>query len=99
MIKIYRMINGEEILGKVVSEANEQIVIENPVSLQQAPGRSDSERPTVFFVPYAPFSNDKEVTFNKVHVSSEYEPIVDIVNKYNSIFGSGIVLAKSSDIV
>ena len=90
-----RMITGEELLGKRISETDECIELENLVVVHQAPSQNNSDAATIYLYPYAQLANSKKFSIRKSAMVCVYEPIVELLNKYNSVFGSGIILPKS----
>jgi hypothetical protein len=46
---------------------------------------------TVGLAPYAPFAKDHKVPIFPAHVVSVYDPGKEMLNTYNTKFGSGIV--------
>jgi hypothetical protein len=47
-------------------------------------------------IPYAPYLKDNRVKISNQFVIWCEEPIKDLYNQYNSIFGTGIVVAGAS---
>lgn len=93
-IIVARLLTGEEVLGKVVSKTDTQIEFENLVHVHHTPSKQNQESTTIFLAPFAPLSNDKKISLTASNVLCTYEPIVELLNKYNSVFGSGIILPK-----
>ncbi|MFN4975306.1 MAG: hypothetical protein ACK5GV_08685 [Bacteroidota bacterium] len=91
-VLVARLLTNEEILGKQISITDEYIEFENLVVVHQAPSQNNSEATTIFLAPYAPLSNSKKILIRKSLLVCTYEPMVDLLNKYNSVFGSGIVI-------
>jgi hypothetical protein len=50
----------------------------------------------VALMPWIPFSDNKEFTIKSNMVVTEYTPSVELINRYNSMFGSGIQIASAS---
>ena len=93
-VKIVRFIAGEELLGDVEQVDENTVRITNPtlISAMQNPKSGNMD---VHMAPFAPLSASKSVEFSVTHVLCQYEPVVDIINKYNNVFGSRIVLPNS----
>jgi hypothetical protein len=92
-----RIISGEDILGEIESETDEQFVITNPVGIAIVP--TPTGQHNVGFAPFPIHSEQKKgktIAIRKEHVIYSYEPAQDFINNYNQIFGSGIVLPSKS---
>ena len=76
------------ILGKLVAQSSIGVTLENPVIVVQ-------QAQNVQFVPMLGLTSETSVTFaaDKLFVTHGVTPLVDLLNQYNSIFGSGIQLA------
>lgn len=87
MIKIVKLISGEEMVADVVENEN-FLTLKNPQKFMLTNEGLAS-------MPLLPLSKDKEYKIALQHVIIIAEPEDDISNSYNSQFGSGIVLAKN----
>ena len=97
-IMITRLITGEEILGEVESSSDaENCNITNPTQVSAMPN-PQTGNVDVHMGPFAPLSAQKTITLSRRNVLCQYEPVVDIKNKYSSMF-SGIILPKNSGII
>lgn len=94
MIKILKLVTGEEVLGKVEDSVT-QLKFSNPCVLQLVPSRSNPDQIGMALLPYASYAKDQTIFIDKGSVVWEQEPVDELRNQYNSIFGNGIVLAKS----
>lgn len=97
MIKILKLVTGEELLGDVDEIANQlnQLKFVKPCILQLVPSRNNPEQVGMALIPYATYAKDHTIMVDKDSVVWEQEPMDELRNQYNSIFGNGIVLAKS----
>lgn len=95
MVKVIRLITGEELMGKFVDETESAFEVGGLVTIHHTQSQNNPESTTIFLSPFAHLSKDKKLNLNKSHVLCTYEPIVELLNKYNSIFGSGIILPKT----
>ena len=96
-VKLLRLKSGEDIVGEVVKENQELIIISNPAILMpvsHSPGRQDQIQ--IGLAPWIPFSVEKEFKLPRDWVLLTTIPAQDIVNNYNQIFGSGIVVPQVS---
>jgi hypothetical protein len=93
-VKIVKLINGEEIIAKVLPSSGMIVKIENPVRIVVMPNKLDPKTPNVGLAPWAEFSDEKVFELDKSHVLCIMIPVKEFVNQYNSIFG-GLVLPNS----
>jgi hypothetical protein len=96
-IKIVKLINGQELLGEIVTETDSNITIKNPVRVLTVPSKTSPNMPTVGFAPWAEWSEEKDFTIHKAHVIVTMKPIQEFVNQYNSMFGG--IVAPSSKLI
>lgn len=92
-LRLVHMMTGEEFIGELVSETETKITVRNPVRIVVIP-TSDQNNPKVAFGPYTQWTDDKELTLNKQHITYIATPITEFVNQYTSMFG-GLVLPRS----
>lgn len=93
-IKLFKLLNGQEIIAEVLDESLTKIKIKNPVAVMVIPSKTDPKTPTVGFAPWVEFSEDKEFIIDSSHIVVKMNPINEFVTQYNSMFG-GIVLPPS----
>ena len=95
MIKLLRLKSGEDIIGDIVGENSEYLIIKNPAMLMPVgDGRGGSVQ--IGLTPWMPFSSTKDFELPREWVLITTEPAQDIVNNYNQAFGSGIVVPQVS---
>ena len=82
-VKIVKMISGEELIGEYNETTN---VINNPVVM------IPESKEKIAFQPWLPYAEDKEYKLKESQVSVVANPSSTIMNEYNRIFGSGIVV-------
>lgn len=88
MIKVIKLSTGEELIGEI----DNNYVIKNPCILQMVPSRSDSNKAAMALIPYANYLDGLTIEISTEHIVWEGEPVEELYNQYNSIFGSGIQL-------
>jgi hypothetical protein len=98
MIKLIRLITGEEIIATIISSEFGVVKFENPIRIVVIPGKSTPNNPTIGFAPWAEFTDDKEFTIDKNHVLAIMEPIKQFVDQYKSTF-SKIIQPQTSGII
>lgn len=95
---ITRLITSEEILGEVnVSDDGTTCTIKNPTQIGVSPN-PHTKNVDIHMAPFMPLAAGKSITLSMSAVLCQYEPVQDVVNKYNSMFGSGLILPKNSGI-
>lgn len=100
-ILVTRLLTGEEILGETDTLIDDlsvdKVQIENP-TLISAMRNPQTGNVDVLMAPFNPLSSEKAVVLNKSHVLCQYEPVGEVINKYNTMFGSGLILPTNSGI-
>lgn len=98
-LRILKLTTGEEIVGDLVEvETGREIYrIENPCVL--AIGMNQAGKAALQMQPLLIFSEQKVVQIKHDHVIYEVSVAQEIKNKYNEIYGSGIVLPTSQSII
>lgn len=88
--KVYKLINGEEIIADVFNHYADHIELKNPASIvmqQTAQGMG------VGLAPYMPYASGN-VNLYRQSIAAEATPEVKMENEYSRLFGSGIQLAN-----
>ena len=86
-VKIVKMISGEELIGEFDEETN---VIKNPVVMIPV------SKEKIAFQPWLPYAEDKEYKLKESQISIVATPSATIMNEYNRVFGSGIVVPEDT---
>lgn len=90
MIKITKLITGEELIGDV-EEKDTSISIKQPCAVQIMVTRENMS-PAMSLMPYAFYTQGHEVAIEKKNIIWVAEPVKEVYNQYNKLFGSGIQL-------
>ena len=92
-VKLLRLKSGEDVIADVtLVDTEDTIKLENPAMLMPIPGHAHGGQVSMGFGPWAPFSDDKQFEIPRdwlVYIST---PNSDLLNQYNQMFGSGIVV-------
>lgn len=96
-LRILKLISGEEVVGEIKETTADYVRIENPCVLGIA--MSPAGKATLQMQPMLIFSEQKVVELKQNHVLYTVSVAGEIKNKYNEIYGSGIVLPKQSAII
>lgn len=91
MIQVTKLITGEELIGEVTHD--DRVTIKNPCLLQMVPSRNNPEQVGMALAPVAMHIENHSITVKHEHVLWSANPVRELYNQYNSIFGSGIQLA------
>jgi hypothetical protein len=99
-IQILKLINNEEVMAEVETDDTHHILT-NPVGV--AIVRGSDGRPNVGFAPWPLHAEQeaKDTTFPiaKKHVLYYYTPAEDFINNYKQIFGAGIMVPPTKQII
>jgi len=96
MIKAFKLVTGEEIVGKI-TEKGDEILVENPCAMMLISSKSTPDKHSMALVPYAGYAKDHEIVVKNEHIVWSAELADDVFNQYNSIFGSGIQIVSGPD--
>ena len=86
-VKIVKFVSGEEIIGEWDEETS---LIKNPVVMIPV------DKNKIAFQPWLPYAEDKEYKLKEAQIHVVANPSSTIVNEYNRMFGSGIVVPNDS---
>ena len=90
-VKAYKLVSGEDIMAEVVNGDSSVVILDKPaVILVQ---RGEGGNVGVGLQPYTPFATGYDTVY-RTSLIAEFEADMSLVNEYNRIFGSGIVIAN-----
>ena len=92
MIKIVKLITGEELIADVTG-GDITLTLSKPCVLQMVPSRQNPDQPMMGMFPYAPYTEDHSIDVDVDKIVWDANPVKELYNQYNSAFGSGIQLA------
>lgn len=95
MIKIYKLITSEEVVGEA-KEDGDNITIKQPCAIMLLASRSTPDNHSMALVPYAGYTKSHEVSIKKSAIVWEAEVAEELYNQYNMIFGTGIQIVPGS---
>ena len=93
-IKVFKLISGEELIGKV-EVTGMGYTIEAPATILM---QQTKDGVGLALMPYMPYTEGKVKLFSQC-IATEGEPSKKMVNEYNRLFGSGIEIAPASALV
>ena len=97
MIKLITLKTNHTLLGDVIIDGDKPVKIKQPVQVVSVPPRSQNDSGGIAFSPFLEYSQEFktgiELQCSDILVITN--PVVELENQYNSIFGSGIQIAKA----
>lgn len=90
-VKAFKLLSGEDIISEISNGDREVFVLKNPAVIVVQ--RAEGGQVGVGLQPYTPFA-EGYVTLYRSSLIAEFEADINLVNEYNRIFGSGIVIAN-----
>jgi hypothetical protein len=93
-IKVFKLISGEELIGKV-EVTGRGYTIEAPATILM---QQTKDGVGLALMPYMPYTEGKVTLFTQC-IATEGEPSKKMVNEYNRLFGSGIEIAPASALI
>ncbi len=94
-VKVFRLINGEELISEVFNTYNDHYELKNPANIMLQPTQGGAMG--VGIAPYMPYV-DGNVKLFKHSIAAEGEPEQKMTNEYNRIFGAGIEIVPAGAI-
>ncbi len=88
-----QLINGVDLIGSLEKQSS-YFIIKDPVQVGMVP--TQSNQTSIALMPWIPYSDSRMFTIKSEMVVTEFTPAVELINKYNSLFGSGIQIASAS---
>lgn len=93
MVKVVKLVSGEEIVCEVLYENSMDITIKNPLMITMRPTQTGDLQ--IGFIPYAPYlGKNPSITINRGRIIFVQEVDENMRNQYNSIFGGIVVPPK-----
>lgn len=86
-----KLISGEELIATKVAKG----VYSDIASIVMMPGQNGVQQVSLGLMPFLPYSDNDQFTFNESAIVIEHTPNQDLVNNYNRIFGAGIQVVSS----
>ena len=93
-IKVFKLISGEELIGKA-EVTGRGYTLEAPATILM---QQTKDGVGLALMPYMPYTEGKVTLFSQ-SIATEGEPSNKMVNEYNRLFGSGIEIAPASALV
>jgi len=97
-IKLITFKTNHTILGKVTDEVEyDFITIKEPVQVVSIPPSASNPDGGIAFSPFLEYSEEFKtgIKVNKNDILTMNQPLVELENQYNRVFGSGIQIAST----
>jgi hypothetical protein len=97
MIKLLTLKTNHTLMGNVVYDEVDFVTIKEPVQVVQIPPRAANDSGSIAFSPFLDYTNEfrSGIRIHRNDILTTTTPILELENQYNSIFGSGIQIAKT----
>jgi len=86
-----KLVSGEELIATKV----EKNVYKDIASIVMMPGQNGVQQVSLGLMPFLPYSETDNFTFNPDAIVIEHYPNQDLINNYNRIFGAGIQVVQT----
>jgi len=90
MIKVIKLVTGEEIVGDIDYRNGIEIVVTKPCAIVLVPSKSTPDQHSMALIPYAGYAKDHTITLKAASIIWEADLQEDVYNQYNILFGTGI---------
>lgn len=91
-VKVFKLINGEELISEISNYYDQTVELKKPAQIMV----QQTERGmSVGLAPYMPYV-EGDVHLYRNAIASEGDPVEQMQNEYNRLFGSGIQIASAS---
>ena len=84
-------------MGNVAYDEVDFVTIKEPVQVVQIPPRGANDTGSIAFSPFLDYTNEfrSGIRIHRNDILTTTTPILELENQYNTIFGSGIQIAKT----
>jgi len=94
--KVLRLISGEELMGEVEEKEDNKVFIKNVCQIVTSYADTTSATARVGLVPFMPYTKSSDgITVEKSYIGFITDPVNELINEYNKVFGSGLVMRLS----
>lgn len=84
MIKIIKLVNDHEIIGEVISEGSDHLILGQPFSIHYMMS-ARSDKPIIGLLRYMPFAKDREISFKHRDIINSVEARDSMISYYTQI--------------
>lgn len=89
MIKIIKLVNDHEIIGEVIAEASDHIVISQPFSIHYMMSQK-TDRPIIGLLRYMPFAKSRELSFKGRDIINSVEARDSMAGYYQTVVNNHV---------
>jgi len=83
MISIIKLVNGIEVIGDIISDESNIIIMKNPLQINYR-YKNEFSPPVISLTRYSSFAETRDVLFKKENVMNTFTPIVNMIKYYNT---------------
>ena len=84
MIKIIKLVNNHEIIGSIISESSDYIVLDQPFSIHYMMS-TRTDHPSIGLFRYMPFAKSREMSFSTRDIINKVEARESMTSYYKSV--------------
>ena len=99
-----KLVTGEDVIGEIhhnpVRETPGKTTLKNPVAITIQ--QDQRGNPALQFPPFPFYSKGEKgaiITIDNMHIVYQYEPMPDIVEHHQKIFGAGLIIPKEKQLI
>jgi hypothetical protein len=84
MTKIIKLVNDHEIIGDLIHEDNDSVILDNPFSIHYMTS-SRSDRPIIGLLRYMPFADRRDIVFGKRDIINCLDARKSMIGYYKTV--------------
>lgn len=84
MIKIIKLVNDHEIIGEVIAEGSDHLILGQPFSIHYMMSPK-TDRPIIGLLRYMPFAKDRELSFKSRDIINSVEARESMISYYSHV--------------
>lgn len=96
-IKCIKLISGEEVIADIDESLEGLVILRKPLLIMMVPNQNNQFG--IGLAPFCPYARGNIVPIHAGAIVTIFEPETDMLNEYNSRYGSGLVIPESKIIV
>ena len=84
MTKIIKLVNDHEIIGDLIHESDDDVVLDNPFSIHYMTS-SNSDRPIIGLLRYMPFADRRDIGFKRRDIINYMDARKSMIGYYKTV--------------
>jgi hypothetical protein len=84
MTKIIKLVNDHEIIGDLIHESEDDVVLDNPFSIHYMTS-SNSDRPIIGLLRYMPFADRRDIGFKRRDIINYMDARKSMIGYYKTV--------------